>query len=79
METEQTIEHYKEEIIPFIHRKSLLLSISFRAIDLDFDQFKMKVEPLENEEMKEPIITKCCDITIVIFNLYNFIGSKISN
>lgn len=52
-------------IIPFIHRKCLLLSISFRALNLDLNEFKMKVEPIKSDELKEPLITGVCDATMV--------------
>lgn len=58
-------------IIPFVNRKSLLLSISFRALNLDMSEYKMKVEPIQNEELKDPLITGLSDTTMVI-NKNNF-------
>lgn len=58
-----------EYIIPFIHRKSLLLSISFRALNLEIAEFKMKVEPIDSEELKEPLITCLSEPTMVIKNI----------
>ena len=52
-------------IIPFIHRKCLLLSISFRALNLEMSEFKMKVEALKSDELKEPLITGLCETTMV--------------
>ena len=52
-------------IIPFIHRKCLLLSISFRALNIEMSEFKMKVEALKSDELKEPLITGLCETTMV--------------
>ncbi len=73
-----------EYIIPFIHRKSLLLSISFRSLNFEMSEYKMKVESLYPDELKEPLITGLSDTTMVnILKIFNFliikIGSKISN
>ena len=54
-----------EYIIPFIHRKSLLLSISFRTLNIEMSEFKMKVESLYPDELKEPLITGLSDTTMV--------------
>ena len=54
-----------ECIIPFIDRKSLLLSISFRSLNLEMTEYKMKVESILKDELKEPLITGLCDITMV--------------
>ena len=62
-----------ECIIPFIERKSLLLSISFRALNLEMTQYKMKVESIVKNELKEPLITELCDITMVTNYKYNII------
>jgi hypothetical protein len=66
METKETSDLGGELIIPFIHRKNLLLSISFRSPDLETNNYKMKVEPIENAEHKESIITQVCELTMVI-------------
>jgi hypothetical protein len=71
-------------IIPFIHRKCALLSISFRALDLEMSEFKMKVEPINPDELKEPLISGLCETTmVIILYLYIYIkiyiGPKISN
>jgi hypothetical protein len=55
----------EEYIIPFIHRKSLLLSISFRSLNLEMGEFIMKVESLDK---KETLITGECETTMV--NIY---------
>ena len=55
----------EEYIIPFIHRQSLLLSISFRSLNLEMGEFVMKVESLKN---KECFITGECETTMVIKN-----------
>ena len=52
----------QEYIIPFIHRKSLLLSISFRSLDLEMGEFIMKVE---SEDKKESMMTGECETTMV--------------
>ena len=52
-------------IIPFIHRKSLLLSISFRALNLEMSQYKMKISSINGDELKEPLITGLCESTMV--------------
>jgi hypothetical protein len=62
---EQVQDRDIEYIIPFIHRKSLLLSISFRALNLEMSEFKMKVESLYPDELKEPLITGLCETTMV--------------
>ena len=67
---------FKENIIPFIHRKSLLLSISFRSLSLEMSEFKMKVESIFPDELKEPLITGLCETTIVILKKYNIIFKK---
>ena len=54
-----------EYIIPFINRKTLLLSISFRALNLEMTEYKMKVDSLHKNELKEPLITGLCEITMV--------------
>ena len=59
-----------EYIIPFIHRKSLLLSISFRALNLEMSEFKMKVDSIDNDALKEPLITGLCDTTMVNIKKY---------
>lgn len=66
-------EMNQEYIIPFIHRKSLLLSISFRSINLEITEFKLKVEPIDLEELKEPLITGLCEATMVknLYIIYN--------
>jgi hypothetical protein len=55
----------KEYIIPFIHRKSLLLSISFRATNLEMSEYKMEVSPINKSILKEPLITGLCETTMV--------------
>lgn len=60
----------KDSLIPFIHRKSLLLSISFRVLNIEMSEFKMKIESLKPEELKEPLITDLCETTMVN-NKYN--------
>lgn len=67
METKE--EEDKEIIIPFIHRKCVLLSISFRALNLEMSEFKMKVESLNKDAIKEPLISSLSDTTMVI-NLF---------
>lgn len=67
METKE--EEDKEIIIPFIHRKCVLLSISFRALNLEMSEFKMKVESLNKDDIKEPLISSLSDTTMVI-NLF---------
>ena len=52
----------KEYIIPFIHRQSLLLSISFRSLNIEMGEFIMKVESLDN---KECFMTGECETTMV--------------
>ena len=52
-------------IIPFIHRKSLLLSISFRDINLEMSEFKMKVDSNNPNDLKEPLITGLCETSMV--------------
>ena len=58
----------EEYIIPFIHRKSLLLSISFRSLNLEMGEFIMKVESLNK---KETLITGECETTMVNIIIYN--------
>ena len=60
METKEATN--QEYIIPFIHRKSLLLSISFRSLDLEMGEFIMKVE---SEDKKESMMTGECETTMV--------------
>jgi len=60
----------KEYIIPFIHRKTLLLSISFRATNLEMSEFKMEVSPINKSILKEPLITGLCETTMVNNILY---------
>ena len=62
-ENKEAVE--EEYIIPFIHRKSLLLSISFRSLNLEMGEFIMKVESLDK---KETLITGECETTMV--NIY---------
>ena len=59
----------KEYIIPFIHRKCLLLSISFRSLNLEMGEFIMKVESMDK---KESMMTGECETTMVnkYFNKY---------
>ena len=85
MESKEKQAKDQELIIPFIHRKSILLSISFRSLDFEMSEFKMKVTSLNEDDFKEPLITGLCETTMVILlikiyiflNLY--IGSKIPN
>ena len=53
----------KEYIIPFILRQSLLLSISFRSLDIEMGEFTMKVESLDTNES---FITGECETTMVL-------------
>ena len=57
--------NFIETIIPFIHRKCLLLSISFRDINLNISEFKMKVESLHPFEKKEELLNGLCETTMV--------------
>ena len=66
MENKEKEQKDEEYIIPFIHRKSLLLSISFRSLDLEMSEFKMKVDSIHKDELKEPLITGLCETTMVI-------------
>jgi hypothetical protein len=59
-------EEEKEIIIPFIHRKSVLLSISFRDLYLEMSEYKMKVESLNKKDIKEPLISSISETTMVI-------------
>lgn len=59
-------ENKDEKIIPYIQRKTLILSISFRSLNLDMSEYKMKIEALYSEDLKEPIITGLCETTMVI-------------
>jgi len=68
METKE--EEDKEVIIPFIHRKCVLLSISFRALNLEMSEFKMKVESKNKDDIKEPLISSLSDTTMVIYFIY---------
>ena len=65
MDSKEVEERDIEYIIPFIHRKSLLLSISFRSLNFEMSEFKMKVESLYPDELKEPLITGLSDTTMV--------------
>ena len=69
MEEKGSTDTDKEYIIPFIHRKCVLLSISFRALNLEMSEFKMKVESLNKDDIKEPLISSLSDTTMVI-NLF---------
>jgi len=60
----------EEVIIPFIHRKCVLLSISFRALNLEMSEFKMKVESMNKDDIKEPLISSLSDTTMVIKFIY---------
>jgi Trk-type K+ transport system membrane component len=66
-------EEEKEIIIPFIHRKSVLLSISFRDLYLEMSEYKMKVESLNKKDIKEPLISSISETTMVIKYIYLFI------
>ena len=61
-------EMNQEYIIPFIHRKSLLLSISFRSLNLEMGEFIMKVESIDK---KESMMTAECETTMVNKYIYN--------
>ena len=67
METKES-QSNEEYIIPFIHRKSLLLSISFRSLNLEMGEFIMKVE---SEDKKESMMTGECETTMVNKTIYN--------
>ena len=67
---ETKAEEDKEVIIPFIHRKCVLLSISFRALNLEMSEFKMKVESKNKDDIKEPLISSLSDTTMVIYFIY---------
>jgi hypothetical protein len=71
----------EDSLIPFMHRKSLLLSISFRALNLEMSEFKMKIESFKEDELKEPLITDLCETTMVIinFNIYLSINYRFLN
>ena len=63
--------NFIEKIVPFLHRKCLLLSISFRDVNLDIREYKMKVVSLHPTEQKEPLITGLCGATMVkIYIIY---------
>lgn len=59
-------EEDKEIIVPFIYRKCAMLSISFRSLDLEMSEFKMKVESMSKGDIKEPLISSLSDTTMVI-------------
>ena len=52
-------------LIPFNYRKSPLLSISFRSFDIEMGQFKLKIESDGESNLKTPIISNLCEITMV--------------
>ena len=54
-----------EKIIPYTQRKTLILSISFRALNLEMSEYKMKIVPIYSEDLKEPLITGLCETTMV--------------
>jgi hypothetical protein len=57
------------------------LSISFRALNLEMSEFKMKIESFKEDELKEPLITDLCETTMVIinFNIYLSINYRFLN
>lgn len=64
-DVEQAVEE-NENLIPFINRKCLLLSVSFRSLDLEMSEYKMKIKSFNENALKEPLITGLCDTTMVI-------------
>lgn len=52
-------------VIPFNFRKSTLLSLSFLSFDLEMGQYKLKIESDGESNLKTPIISKLCEITMV--------------
>ena len=58
-------DNKNEKIIPYIQRKTLILSISFRALNLEMSEYKMKIVPLYSEDLKDPLITGLCETTMV--------------
>lgn len=52
-------------MIPFCYRKSSIISISFRSIDLVMDQYKLKIVPDGSSSKKTPIFSQLSEITIV--------------
>ena len=70
MERKESLEgsvRLNESIIPFVHRKSLLLSISFRALNLEMSEFKMKINSVNPDELTEALITDLYETTMVYF------------
>lgn len=55
-------------IIPFSFRKCSLLSISFLSFDLEMGQYKIKIESDGDKNLKTPIISKLCEISMVRIN-----------
>jgi hypothetical protein len=53
-----------------------MLSISFRALNLEMSEFKMKVESLNKKDIKEPLISSISETTmvinIIIYYIINF-------
>ena len=68
-------------VIPFNFRKSTLLSLSFLSFDLEMGQYKLKIESDGESNLKTPIISKLCEITMVPkFQIdYNIIGTGVVN
>lgn len=56
----------KNFLIPFSERKNKIISVSFRALNLDMDQYKMKIDSGSSDEVIGPFISYFSDLTMVI-------------
>ena len=67
-------------IIPFNYRKSPILSIIFRSIDLEFGKYRLKIETDGENIPKKEFYSNLTEMTLVrYFLFFNLIlGSKIS-
>ena len=53
-------------IIPFNYRKSQILSISFRSLDLEMGQFRLKIESDKESKSKIEAYSNFTKMTLVI-------------
>ena len=66
-ELDDQMNDYKLELttIPFSYRKSPILSISFRSLDLEYGQFRLKIETDGEVDPKIEAYSNFTEMTLV--------------
>lgn len=60
-------------IIPFNYRKSQILSITFRSLDLEMGQFRLKIESDKENKSKIEVYSNFTEMTLVRIIIFLYI------